>query len=102
MAVRLGRMGEDAVRASYNIGGKEFFFVNGRLRIADGLNRGLKTLSEVKNTQSLSYTRQLRDYVDFAKSQGLQFNLYVRPGANLSAPLESAVKSGDIVLKDIP
>ncbi|RJN03864.1 hypothetical protein DEF97_004920, partial [Xanthomonas vasicola] len=102
MAVRLGRMGEDAVRATYNIGGKGFFVVNGRLRIADGLNKDLKTISEVKNTQSLDYTRQLRDYVDYAKLKGFDFHLYVRPGAKLSGPLEAAVKSKEITLRDIP
>ncbi|WP_372359239.1 putative toxin [Xanthomonas axonopodis] len=102
MAVRLGRMGEDAVRATYNIGGKGFFVVNGRLRIADGLNKDLKTISEVKNTQSLDYTRQLRDYVDYAKLKGFDFNLYVRPGAKISGPLEAAVKSKEITLRDIP
>ncbi|USI99287.1 putative toxin [Xanthomonas prunicola] len=68
MAVRLGRMGEDAVRAAYDIGGKEFFVLNGRLRMPDGINWTLGTISEVKNTQSLSYTRQLRDYVSFSKA----------------------------------
>ncbi|MBO9748786.1 hypothetical protein J7431_16420 [Xanthomonas phaseoli pv. dieffenbachiae] len=102
MAVRLGRMGEDAVRATYNIGGKGFFVVNGRLRIADGLNKDLRTISEVKNTQSLDYTRQLRDYVDYAKLKGFDFHLYVRPGAKLSAPLRQAEAAGDIVIKDIP
>ncbi|HHZ57038.1 putative toxin, partial [Xanthomonas vasicola] len=88
--------------ATYNIGGKGFFVVNGRLRIADGLNKDLKTISEVKNTQSLDYTRQLRDYVSFSKANGLDFYLYVRPGAKISAPLRKAEAAGDIVIKDIP
>ncbi|AGH77355.1 RHS repeat-associated core domain-containing protein [Xanthomonas citri pv. citri] len=102
MAVRLGKMGEDAVRATYNIGGKGFFVVNGRLRIADGLNKDLRTISEVKSKQSLDYTRQLRDYVDYAKLKGFDFYLYVRPGAKLSGPLRQAEAAGDIVIKDIP
>ncbi|PPT26960.1 hypothetical protein XabCFBP2524_22360, partial [Xanthomonas axonopodis pv. begoniae] len=102
MAVRLGRMGEDAVHAAYDIGGKEFFVLNGRLRMPDGINWTLGTISEVKNTQSLSYTRQLRDYVSFSKANGLDFHLYVRPGAKLSGPLEAAVKSKEIILRDIP
>ncbi|RNK47226.1 putative toxin, partial [Xanthomonas vasicola] len=102
MAVRLGRMGEDAVRAAYDIGGKEFFVLNGRLRMPDGINWTLGTISEVKNTQSLSYTRQLRDYVSFSKANGLDFYLYVRPGAKISAPLRKAEAAGDIVIKDIP
>jgi len=44
-------------------------------------------LNRVKNVQSLSFTRQLRDYSAFAQQNGLQFNLYVRPTTILSGPL---------------
>lgn len=102
LAVRLGIAGEDAVRAAYAIGGREFIYINGRLRLPDGLNRVAGTINEVKNVSYQAYTRQLRDYVDYARANGLQFNLFVRPGAQLSAPLEAAIKSGDITLKTIP
>lgn len=52
-------------------------------RIVDGQNNQLRTLSEVKNVQNLSYTRQLRDYADAANNLGYRFDLYVRPGTNL-------------------
>ncbi|WP_235566433.1 putative toxin [Lysobacter sp. Root667] len=102
LALRLGKAGEDAVRATYAIGGRELIYVNGRLRIPDGINLAMKTVSEVKNVSYQAYTRQIRDYVDYARANGMQFNLFVRPGAQLSAPLEAAVKSGEITLKVIP
>ena len=102
LAIRLGKAGEDAVRATYAIGGRELIYVNGRLRIPDGINLAMKTVSEVKNVSYQAYTRQLRDYVDYARANGMQFNLFVRPGAQLSAPLEAAVRSGEVALKVIP
>jgi len=56
----------------------------------------------VKNVGSLSYTQQLRDYAQFAGENGLRFDLYVRPGAELSGPLKQAVANGEINLLDIP
>lgn len=102
MVVRLGKLGEDSVRAAYNIGDRGLFFINGRFRISDGLSRGLGTLSEIKNVESLSYTRQLRDYADYARSQNLQFILYVRQGAKLSGPLLDEAAKGRIIIRDIP
>ena len=84
-AVRLGRAGEAAVRTAENIGPKVRIEVAGRLRIPDGLTT--KTLSEVKNVQSLSYTQQLRDFASYASQKGLRFNLWVRPMTQLSQPL---------------
>jgi len=97
---KLGMAGEDAVRAAYSIGGRGFFRVGSRVRFPDGLT--LAAVSEVKNVRSLSYTSQLRDYSDFAKSTGRSFDLYVRPDTLLSGPLVEAVRAGDISLKFIP
>lgn len=103
--VRLGQAGEDAVRAAYNIGDKTLIRVNGRGRIPDGLTA--TTLSEVKNVASLSYTRQLQDFVDYARANGLRVDLYVRGGASptrLSGPLQDAIRdpSNRIRLRRIP
>ncbi|WP_207792989.1 putative toxin [Nocardioides acrostichi] len=59
-AVRIGQAGESAVRSAFDIGPKATRVINGRTRIFDGLND--VAVSEVKNVQRLSYTRQLRDY----------------------------------------
>lgn len=100
MIVKVGRAGENAVRAAYSIGEKGFFRVGFRVRFPDGLTA--TTISEIKNVKSLSYTSQLRDYTDFAKSTGRTFDLYVRPSTMLSGPLVEAVRAGDISLKFIP
>jgi hypothetical protein len=101
-AVRLGQAGEAAVRAAHDIGPATKILVNGAERIPDGLNLGTKVLSEVKNVGSLSYTQQLRDFAQYAGQNGLRFDLYVRPGTELSGPLRQAVSSGEINLLFIP
>lgn len=99
-AGQIGRAGEDAVSAVFNIGKKQKFSINGRNRIPDGVTS--TTLSEVKNVKSLSYTKQLRDFADIAKQQGLKYDLYVRPSTKLSGPLSQAIENGVINLKFIP
>ena len=93
-----GRLGEDIVQLANSIGKKRAFTINGRRRIPDGINDELRTLSEIKNVQSLSFTQQLRDYLDHARNIGYQFKLYVRPNTTLSGPLQDAINRGDIIL----
>jgi hypothetical protein len=50
----------------------------------------------VKNVAYQTYTQQLKDSLAFAQQQHLQFDLYVRGGANrttLSWPLFEAINS---------
>jgi uncharacterized protein RhaS with RHS repeats len=101
-AGQLGREGEAAVQAAYDIGNKATFEVNGNRRIADGLNNVLNTISEVKNTTTQAFTSQLRDYVTYAQQEGLKFDLYVRDSTVLSAPLKDAISSGLIRFNLIP
>lgn len=64
------------------------------LRRAAGVDRALSVcndaVSEVKNVARLSYTRQLRDYTDYASVEGLRVDLYVRAGTRISGPLARA------------
>jgi hypothetical protein len=99
-AGQLGREGEAAVRAAQNIGSKSAIEINGRTRIPDGLTDTI--LSEVKNVDKLSFTRQLRDYSDFSQQTGRSFDLYTRPGTQLSGPLQDAIDSGFINHLHIP
>jgi hypothetical protein len=73
-AFQLGLVGETALRNAFSIGDKTSILFKGRTIIPDGLNA--TTLSEVKNVGSLSFTNQLRTYSDFARQNGLSFNLY--------------------------
>lgn len=52
LIVKLGRAGEDAVRATYNICQKGFFRTGLRMRFPDGMTA--TTISEIKNTKYLS------------------------------------------------
>ena len=63
-------------------------------RTPDGMTA--TTLNEVKNVGNQSFTKQLRDYLDYAQDKGLRFDLYVRPNTTLSGPLEQARASGFI------
>src|SRR5439155_26624295 len=99
LARQLGRQGEEAVgitgpKVGIQIPG------SGIIRFPDRLTA--TTLTEVKNVQNLSFTRQIRDYSAYAQQNGLQFNLYVRPTTTLSGPLQNAVNSGQINLFFIP
>lgn len=88
------------MRGAYKIGPKIKVDVAGTKRIPDGLTPS--TLSEVKNVGSLSYTRQLRDFEQYARQTGRTFDLYVRPGARLSGPLLNARAAGRINIREIP
>jgi hypothetical protein len=95
-----GRVGEVL---SGLTGDKTKILINGRNRIPDGLTG--TTLTEVKNVANLSYTRQLRDFADYARANNLSFELFVPQNTarfGLSGPLRDAIKRGDIVLKTIP
>jgi hypothetical protein len=100
--VRVGQAGEAAVRSVADIGPKIPIKIAGRTRIPDGLNRDARSLSEVKNVQSLSYTQQLRDFATYARQSHFQFDLWVRPTTRLSRPLVNEVASGAIDLRYIP
>jgi hypothetical protein len=71
-----------------------------RYRVPDGLAD--TTITEVKNRASVSYTAQIRDYVEYAKRKGLVFELWTRPDSHLSGPLKQAIDSGDIIWRQLP
>lgn len=92
--VRLGQAGEAAVRGAYDIGPKATSVIEGRTRIFDGLSD--TAVSEVKNVNYQAFTQQLKDSLAYAQANGLEFNLFVRGGANatdLSGPLQRAIAS---------
>ncbi len=98
----LGKVGETLAGLT---GNKTKILVNGRGRIPDGLDEAAKRLIEVKNVKHLSFTRQLRDYVDFANQEKYTFELFVPENTakfGLSGPLRAAIERGDIILKIIP
>ena len=98
----IGKAGEEAVRAEYNIGSqiKTKIEVNERTRIPDGLTDTV--LSEVKNTKKQSYTQQLKDFADFAQQTDRRFDLYMRGDVIVSKQLLDAIKKGTINAIPIP
>jgi hypothetical protein len=58
----------------------------GKSRIPDFIDG--KRIIEVKNTKSISYTKQLRDYHNYAGPGNM--DLYVRPGSKISNPLRNS------------
>jgi Restriction endonuclease fold toxin 7 len=97
----VGELGEAAVRAAHYIGPKKMITMFGRSRYPDGILPAV--LSEVKNVAKLSYTRQLRDYAQYAKDTGRIFDLYVRAdgGTKLNSVMRAAVDRGEIYLKEM-
>ncbi|MDE2385444.1 MAG: VCBS repeat-containing protein [Alphaproteobacteria bacterium] len=102
LSVRLGREGEAAVRGVFDIGEKIAVKFNGSTLVPDGLNRAEATLSEIKNVAKLSFTKQLREYLAFAKQEGLAFHLFTRSSTELSGPLQHEISNGTIILRSIP
>ncbi|NOT01742.1 MAG: hypothetical protein HOP29_14060 [Phycisphaerales bacterium] len=70
-------------------------------RIPDYIDETRRVIGEVKNATRVDFTEQLRDYVAIAARDGYTVELVVRTGSTLSGPLQSAINSGQIVLKRI-
>lgn len=60
------------------------------------LDQGI--IAESKNVASLSYTKQLHDYVDKATEMGTKLELFVRQNTKLSKTLQDAIDKGLINL----
>ena len=95
--VQIGRAGERAVGIN---GPKNAINWNGQKLIPDQVTK--KLLVEVKNVKNLSFTKQLRNYSNFAQTSNRNFELYVRSSTKLSGPLHAARESGSIIIKYIP
>lgn len=95
-AGQLGREGEAAASAITGVGkNTQKFTVNGRIRVPDQVNashvsmRNPLHITEVKNVNYQSFTRQLRDNVDLVGPGG-RVDVFVRPNTKLSGPLRRA------------
>ena len=78
-----GKLGEQAVRAIANVGEKVLVKLkDGTKIIPDGITR--KIVTEIKNVKYQSYTKQLKNYVKFAKETGRKVELWMRRGSKVS------------------
>lgn len=95
---RLGQAGESGAGITKNT---RKLLINGRTRIPDELTP--TTIGEVKNVSYQYLSTQLKDDLDYAQSNGLRFNLYVRSGTRLSGPLQDLVDLGKInLIRNLP
>jgi RHS repeat-associated protein len=96
-----GRRGEEAVKKVVNIGEKASFKVEGRLRFSDGTIEGV-SVSEVKNVSRQGLTAQIRDYLQFAKDNKIEFNLYTDKNTEIAKPLQDLIDAGEVNHYRIP
>ena len=92
----VGKIGE---KISGIVKNTKKYFVNGRWRIPDGVNKTKRLLQEVKNVKSLSLTAQLKDFMQLSKSWGYKMELYIRPDTHLSGPLKQAIKDYGVKIR---
>jgi len=72
-------------------------------RIPDALDKANKILIEVKNSsRTVELTKQINDFVLFAKEYGYKFVLWVKDPTKISRSLQQLVDSGVISLKQLP
>jgi len=91
-----GRRGEEAVRKIADIGEKTAIKLeNGSYRVPDGIVP-LVSVNEVKNVARQGLTAQLRDYIQYASSKDMQFNLYTNESTKISTPLQELIDAGTV------
>jgi len=96
---QLGKAGERAAgikgpKTKYTIPGTDIKI------IPDRVTRSLVT--EVKNVKTLSYTKQLKNYKEFADKTGSTLELITRQNTSLSGSLKKAIDAGDIIHNTLP
>ncbi|MBA4039396.1 MAG: hypothetical protein C0468_03565 [Planctomyces sp.] len=60
-----------------------------------------KVITEVKNRESVYYTRQLRDYLEYALRHGYRLRLVIRKDTRVSKPLQKAME-GHTIERSLP
>ncbi|MDV7171937.1 putative toxin [Gordonia amicalis] len=93
-----GRIGELKAGIDPNAP-KRSIQINGRERIPDEIDDVALTVTEVKNTNSIGATKQIRDMMDYAQQEGYTMELVVDTRTKVSGPLQGLIDSGQITLK---
>ena len=97
----VGKAGEDYA----NITGPKTSIkgpISDRSRIPEALDLKAGTLTECKNVARLSYTSQLRDYVQYSRENGLQMILWIGETAILTQPMQDAIIENGIQINLFP
>ena len=95
----LGQIGEKMAKWPKNKAQIHSLTKSANYRIPDYLDYDQKILGEVKNVKSLSFTKQIEDYLLFAEKKGLTFIIKTRPSRKLSNTLKKLVDAGRIVIE---
>jgi len=74
---------------------RETYTINGRTRILDNIDKA-GNIYESKNVAYLADTRQIKDFVAFAKQMSVNAYLTVRDTTKISAPLQQKIQNGEI------
>ena len=61
--------------------------MRGGYRVPDVLDHGARVIGDVKNVRYLSRTKQMRDYMAYARENKYTFVLFINEGAEMSKPL---------------
>jgi RHS repeat-associated protein len=91
-----GRRGEEAAKKVADIGQKVAIQMeSGKIRVPDGIVP-LVSVNEVKNVARQGLTAQLRDYIQYASSKDMQFNLYTNEATKITQPLQDLIDAGTV------
>jgi RHS repeat-associated protein len=95
-------MGNAMEQALGMAGPKAAINVGGRTRFPDRLDLLSGVLEESKNVKHLNFTGQLRDYLNYSQSNGIQMILHTRPNTTFSKPLQQLINNGTIIHNKVP
>lgn len=73
--------------------------INGRTRIPDEIDDINDVVREVKNTNTIGATQQIKDVATYTKENGYTMELIVDSRTVISGPLQTMIDNGEIVLK---
>ena len=81
----LGKQGEEYIARTRGLSKNTKLY--DKVGIPDFFDKSKGLLIESKNVARQSFTKQLRTYLNYAQSNGMQMELYVRQGTKLSKNL---------------
>ncbi|MDL9944567.1 putative toxin [Gordonia sp. ABSL11-1] len=73
--------------------------INGRTRVPDDIDDVAQEVTEVKNTNKIGATQQIKDMMDYAHARGYTMKLVVDERTQISPPLQRLIDSGQITLE---
>lgn len=94
----LGKIGEKMAKWPKNRKHITSLTKSAKYRVPDYLNKTEKIIGEVKNVKKLKYTKQLQDFVQYARMKDYTFVLKVRKSTKFDEGLITLIELGEIVV----